>query len=104
MNKKLIWILTLVSLQASSVSAQGVEYVDAVNKTVNPESVQQSVVLYQFLGWEVAVTVFAPLLVVFIFGWKTGLWNKDQYWQVLIGAGLTAVVGVLLFPFVLMLW
>jgi len=102
--KKLIWILTFVSLQVSSVFAQGSDYVDAVNQTVNPEAVEQAVVLYEFLGWEVAVTVFAPLLVVFVLGGKTGLWNKDQYWPVLIGAGLTAVVGVSLFPFLLMLW
>lgn len=95
--KKLISILSLVAFQVSSVAGQG--YRGAVNRTLNPEDMEQVRVLYETLGWRVAAILAVPLLAMFLYGGLLSEWERENYWLILVLGFVLAVVVVVAFPF-----
>jgi len=99
--KKLIYFLSLVSVQVSTVAGQG--YRQAVNQTLNPSSVEQVMVLYETLGWYFAGFLAVPFLGMLVYGWVLGEWKSENYWLLLILGIILGFAVVVLFPFVLKL-
>ena len=95
--KKLISILSVVAFQVSSVAGEG--YRGAVNRTLNPESMEQVRVLYETLGRRVAAILAVPLLGMFVYGALLSEWERENYWLILVLGFVLAVVIVIAFPF-----
>lgn len=79
--------------------ALGVGYRQAVNRTLNPSGLQEMKVAYELLGWPIAALVAVPLLVFLVYGSFLEMWNKDEYWHLLIAAFFVSIFAIGLFPF-----
>jgi hypothetical protein len=98
MMKKLTYFLSLVFAQVSTVVGQG--YREAVNRTLNPDGMEQIGVLYETVGWRVAAFVALPLLGILGYGFFLSEWKRENYWLLLILGFFVAVGVVAAFPFV----
>lgn len=97
--RKLIYFLSLVSVQVSTVAGQG--YRQVVNQTLNPSSVEQVMVLYETLGWYVAGFLAIPLLGFLAYGWKLGEWRRENYWLLAVLGIVLSMAVLTLFPYAL---
>jgi lipopolysaccharide export LptBFGC system permease protein LptF len=96
-KKKLICFISLVSVQVSTVAGEG--YRQAVNRTLNPSSVEQVMVLYETFGWYFAGFLAVPFLGMLVYGWVLGEWRRENYWLLLILGIILGFAVVVLFPF-----
>lgn len=99
MKKKLVTLLALSSIQASSVLGAG--YRQAVNVTANPSGLQHYQAVYQGLGVPVFVAVMTPVLFLLGYGYAVGMWKKNGWWNVSIAVTGVSLAMLALFPFIL---
>jgi hypothetical protein len=98
--KKLTYVLAAVfSLLSTGV---GVGYGQAVNRTLNPGSVEQVKVLYEALGWHVAAFLAVPLLGYLAYGFILEEHRRDNYWLLGIWMIVLGIAVVVIFPFTLL--
>lgn len=100
MRKRSVFAAALFSL-VSTVSGQG--YGQAVNQTLNPESMQHVYTMWQTLGWHLAAILAAPLAVVFFLGYPLGEWkNNEDYWVLVFFHLAVAFAAILVYPLILL--
>lgn len=98
-KKRTLFFGALFSM-VSSVSGQG--YGGAINRTLNPQSMEQVRVFYEMMGWQLGAVLAAPLLGVFVFGYFLDEWNREDYWGLLFIHLIAAFFSVVLFPLFLL--
>lgn len=75
---------------------------ESVSTVLSPESTEQAFVLYELLGWPVALAVLLPLAGVLLHGFVLGEHRRDNFWLLVITGVLVAIGVVAVFPFALM--
>jgi hypothetical protein len=100
MSKKKSLFSTVLFSLVSLVSGKG--FRQGVNQTFNPESMDNVMVLWQTMGWHLAVILMTPLLIYFVHGYFLSEWRRENYWLLGIVIFLVSLGVVVLYPLVLL--
>jgi predicted Co/Zn/Cd cation transporter (cation efflux family) len=99
MKRKTTVLMTALFSLTSSVFGQG--YGGAINQSLNPEGLEQVLVLYETVGWHLAAILAAPLLVVLAAGYSMNEWKRENYWELLFLYTIIGFGAIGLYPLIL---
>jgi len=78
----------------------GAGYRKAATRALSPDGLQQVKAAYQVLGFPIAVFVAVPVLVFLGYGYVLNMWNRDEFWHLVIASVFVSFFALVLFPFV----
>lgn len=91
-----------VVAQGNSTNTTDEGYGEVVREAADLESVENMDAVYDAFGLPLALVALVPILVFLLAGAFLGEWQRREYWLLVVLSGFSAVLVLILYPFLLM--
>lgn len=91
-----------VVAQGNSTNTTDEGYGEIVREAADLESLENMDAVYDAFGLPLALVALTPTLVFLLAGAFLGEWQRKEYWLLVVLSGFSAVLVLILYPFLLM--
>lgn len=77
-------------------------YNESVQTALNPQGMEQALMLYDTLMWPVAACIALPLIWMLLYGFVLGEQRRENFWLLMVTGLILGIGAVVLLPLALL--
>ena len=77
-------------------------YNESVQTALNPQGMEQALMLYDTLMWPVAASIALPLIWILFYGFVLGEQRRENFWFLMVTGLILGIGAVVLLPLALL--